>query len=384
MKIVYCVPELYNPGGMERVLTQKANYLASELGYDVTIITTEQKNRDAFFSLNEKIKLVDFGLNFDNHYNKNLFLKFILHHYKLRLYKKSLEKFLRKNAINVCVSLCGKEIEFLGDLKDCSIKIAEIHFAKDSRKHFFLARKSGKIWEWLGDIRTNQLVKSTQKLEKLIVLTKEDLNRWSKTNSNIIQIYNPSPIVAEMECSDVTKNKRFIAVGKLDAQKGFDYLISAWKLVARKHSDWKLDIFGQGQWQDMLTSMIKEAGLEGIVNLKGVSDNIMKEYLSSSAYVMSSRYEGFPMVLLEAISCGLPIVSFDCESGPNEIIKDGENGFLVAQGDIEQLAYKICEMIENDKLRVKMGFKSKEFSKNYEFPSIMEQWKALFESLIKM
>jgi glycosyltransferase involved in cell wall biosynthesis len=211
------------------------------------------------------------------------------------------------------------------------------------------------------------------------VLTNQDKNQWEKTHKNVLHIPNPATFeVREREGVDY---KSVISVGRLDPQKGYSMLIDTWVLVKDKHPEWMLNIFGTGDLKEQLEGKINALGLKGNVNLKGKSDEIENEYLKSSFFVMSSLYEGLPMVLLESMSCGLPVVSFDCEWGPREIIKDGYNGFLVETGDVNQLADKICQMIENHELRKTMSLNALEVAKKYDISIVMKKWDALFKEL---
>lgn len=379
MNIVYCIPSLYNSGGMERVLTTKVNYLSTcNPDYNITIITTDQMGRYIFFKLNSEINVVHFDINFSESFNSSLLKRYFWNYYKSKEYKNRLYAYLVDNNIDICISLCGKEMDFLTKLKDKSKKIAELHFAKSFRKQFVLSRKNNLFWRIFGELRTYQLIKVTQKLSKLIVLTKEDKLEWLKTNTNVKQIYNP----IQWENSQLSDciNKKMIAVGRLDAQKGYDMLIPIWKTVSDKYPDWELNIFGDGEWKDMLNELIKSYNLVGKVNLKGITNNIQKEYLQSSCFLLSSRYEGFGMVILEAMTFGLPIVSFNCKSGPSELIVEGENGFLIEEGYFNQFSNRICEIIENEDLRYKMSKKSYELSKEFSVDSIMKEWINLFDS----
>ncbi len=381
MKLVYCVPALYNPGGMERVLTEKVNYLVNTGKYDITIVTTDQNHRPVYFLLDDRIQLVDFGLNFEEHFAAGLVKKTWLHYKKLSLYKKKLQEYLVKCKADICISLCGKEIDFLTSLKDGSRKMAEIHFSMNNRKQFIMARHQGFLWSCLGDFRTWQLKRATRGLERLVVLTNQDAVDWQKTHKNVVVISNPIPF----NCPEKPNlnSKRVIAIGKLDEQKGYDYLLEAWKLVHARHADWQLDIFGQGPWREKLEACIEENALGDSAFLHGTTTDVKSEYLKSAFYVMSSRYEGLPMVLIEAMACGLPLVSFDCECGPREVIKEGENGFLVPMGNVEKLAGAICRLIEDGKLRERMSVKAKEYASRYSLENIMPKWMNLFNELIE-
>lgn len=182
--------------------------------------------------------------------------------------------------------------------------------------------------------------------------------------------------------SDVTE-KRVIAVGRLDYQKGFDRLIKAWKMVQRsgRFNDWKLDIFGQGEWKDMLNSMINDYGIAGTASIYAPTKQIGDEYAKSSMLVMSSNYEGFPMVMIEAMACGLPVVSFDFKCGPKDIIDDGKNGIIVHDGDIEGLANAMMKLMDNLTLRRTMSENAKKVVDTYSEENVMKQWLDLFASL---
>jgi len=382
MKLLYCIPNLYNPGGMERVISEKMNYLAALPQYEITIVTTDQQGQAICFPLDERIRIIHFDIDFNAHFGANLFKKYILHQRKLKVYKKKLTLLIEELGVDICISLCGKEIDFLDKLNVRCKKIAEIHFSMNIRKQFLTARHNGLIWKLLGTIRTRQLKQSVQRLDKLVVLTNDDKLQWERTHSNILHIPNPNPLHNETTATLV--EKRVISIGRLDAQKGYDMLVEAWALVGVRHPGWVLDIFGTGEWKQMLTDRIVELNMVGKINLCGLTTDVVSKYLDSSIYVMSSRYEGFGMVLIEAMSCGLPIVSFDCEYGPGEIITDGVEGFLVTPNNIQQLADKICQLIENEPLRKQMGVQAHKSVSRYAIENIMPQWIDLFENTVKL
>lgn len=380
MKLLYCIPALYNAGGMERVISEKANYLVNLPNYEISIVTTDQNGRDLRFPLDNRINLVHLNINFDGHYSENLLKKYFLHQKKTRIYKQKLVQLIKELEVDICISLCGKEIDFLADLPVKCKKIGEIHFSMNYRKQFLTARHKGYIWSFLGEIRTQQLKKVTERLDSLVVLTRADQMQWQQSHNNIILIPNPNPLNDKLV--SILQNNRVISVGKLDAQKGYDMLIDIWALVAVKHPEWVLDIFGIGEWEQMLLGKIKELKLESSIHLCGSAIDVTSQYIESSIYVMSSRYEGFGMVLVEAMSCGLPVVSFDCEYGPGEIIYDGINGFLIKPNNIRLFAEKICTLIENENLRKAMGNKALESVERYAKETIMQKWIGLFQKTV--
>lgn len=380
MRILYCIHGLYSVGGTERVITEKANFLAQLNDFDVTIVTTEQKqSQEIVFQINPRIDVIHLELNFNDHFNNNLISKYIKHKSKLKEYEKRLTEIIRNKKIDICISTCGKEIEFLTNIKVNCAKIAEIHYSMKNREQFIAMRTNNFLMRYWGKYRTQQLIKSVQKLDKLIVLTKEDYKQWKNVCDNIIVINNPSTFSSET--TSELKNKVAISIGRLDPQKGYDMLIRIWELVALNHPDWELHIYGDGDLKDELQESIDRKKLQNTIKLLGVTNNIKKKYLSASLYLMSSRYEGLPMVLLEAISFGLPIVSFDCEFGPREVIANGQNGYLIEPYDKELFAEKVCEIIENIELRRALGAKSFEMSTNFSIQIIMKKWIDLFNSL---
>jgi glycosyltransferase involved in cell wall biosynthesis len=380
MRLVYFIPSLYNPGGMERVLTEKLNYLSAIEGYELTVITTEQNARIPYFSIDPRVKLLHLDINYNSDFNKGIIARVLSKRKKDIQYRMLLTNFLSVYKADICISLGGKEISILPTLKDESIKILELHFAKSFRAQFISSRNSGVIWKLIGKLRTWQLIQESKKFRKVVALTEHDKSDWQKTNSNVIQIYNPTPFTVGRD-SDLSKLK-VLSVGKLDAQKGYDFLIEIWSHVAKKHPTWILEIFGQGEWDDKLQKQINNSGLQRQVQLKGLSKNVRQEYLNSSIYVMTSRYEGFPMVLLEALACGLPCISFDCKYGPNELIRNGENGFLIPEWEIQLFADKICELISDEELRNTMSLNSLRFAEQFTIDKIMKEWTSLFNNLL--
>lgn len=362
---------------MERVLTEKVNLLTAK-GYDITIITTDQKGRKPYFNLNHKINIIDTAINFEDDFHLPYWKKAIVYRKKLRRLKKLIEIELHTHKYDFTISLCGKEINFWNKLNTSAYKIAELHFAQEFKTQFISARKSSKVWGIVGKFMTLSFIKKTANLDKLIVLTKSDEKKWKETNSNVVQIYNPSSIVTD-QMPDLD-TKRFIAVGRLDEQKGFDILIQIWKDVYKTHPDWQLDIYGNGPKHSELKQLIESLELNKTITLKGVSDDIKKEYLSSSGLIMSSRYEGFPLALIEAQSCGLPIIAFNCLHGPSEIVSDGINGFLIPMQDNKLMARKICELIEKPHLRKSFSNNAKINSLKFSADHIIDEWDNLFKN----
>lgn len=377
MKIIYCTHSVCNPGGMERVLVNKVTWLVEKLHWDVSIVTTDQKNRPAFYPLPEGVRMTDLAINYSDDNVKSPIGKIIGYLKRRRKHRRLLTALLKKEKADVVVSLYPSESSFIPFIKDGSKKVLELHFCKFFRLQYGRSGLLGLIDRW----RTKQDERIVRRFDRFVVLTQEDKGYWGNL-PNLKVIPNAAKCMGNV-FSDVS-NHRVIAVGRLDYQKGFDRLIRAWQLVQQKgFHDWRLDIFGQGEWQDKLQRMIMDCALSDTVCLHKPTVCIADEYAESSLLVMSSHYEGFPMVMIEAMSCGLPVVTFDFKCGPKDIIDQGINGLLVPDGDIEGLADALAEVMSDEAYRKMMSEYAKEVVDTYSEEAVMGQWVKLFESLVK-
>ena len=224
-----------------------------------------------------------------------------------------------------------------------------------------------------------QLIRQLRKMKYFIVLSHEDAAEWTELN-NVTVIYNPLSFFPEQQSDGM--QKQVIAVGRYVPQKGFDRLISAWSIVSKRHPDWTLSIYGDGMRQQ-LQQQIDELGISSTCQLRHSVQNIVEKYCESSIFVLSSRYEGFGMVIIEAMACGIPPVSFTCPCGPRDIIDDGKDGILVENGNVEELAKKISFLIKNEEIRKEMGRMARINVDRFKIEHIALQWKTLFESVLK-
>jgi len=374
MRIVYCIAGTFNSGGMERALANKANYLAKQ-GYDVTIVTTDQQSRKPFFALSPQIKSCDLNVNYAENNDKGFVNKVLHYPFKQWKHKKRLTKLLYSLQADIVISMFCNDASFITNIRDGSKKILEIHFSKFKRLQY--ARKG--IWQLTDRMRSKMDEKTVRKFDRFVVLTREDKGYWGEL-SNMEVIEN-----AKNEWGDHTAslvNKQVIAVGRYDYQKGFDRLVEAWRLVHDRFPEWKLKIIGDGELRKELEILIDRYCLGAVIELKNSVSNILPEYLNASLLAMSSRYEGLPMVLLEAMSVGLPMVAFECKCGPKDIITDGEDGFLAPEGNVPALAEKIMQLIDDSNLRKKMGRAAKINSERFSESVVMDKWIKLFNNLL--
>ena len=364
MRLVYLIHSLHGSGGMERVLSVKASWLAEKGGCQVHIVTASLKGRTPFFPLSPKVQVHDLGTG--DSFGP-----------ALSRYGRALRKLLSELRPDVTISLGGNDIYALAQMEGVGVKLSEFHFSHDK---FLVKYGRLPLGRTYASYRIRRFEKAAAAMAALVVLTRADIPDWQSRVPLVRQIYNPVTLPDALP-SPLTE-RRMIAVGRLTSQKNQASMIRAWRMVADRHPDWTLEIYGDGPLRDSLLKQIGELGLGSQVLLKGVCRDIASRMRESSALVLSSAYEGFPLVLVEAAACGLPLLSYDCPKGPAEIIDDGRNGFLTAPGDEAGLADAICRVIEDGQLRRDMGraslLKAEEFSPD----RVMARWLELFNSLV--
>lgn len=374
MKIVYCLPSTYRMGGVERIISSKANLL-SEMGHDVSIITTDQQGKQPYFKVDEKVKCYDLGINYDKNRKRCFIKKLFYFFYNFYLHKRRLSKLLIKLKSDVVISTLFNEVSLLPQIKDGSKKIVEFHFSR-AMSHF--TKRKG----WLGYVdsfMTRNSKKILSKYSRFVVLSKEDADNWKELSN--VSIINNFCTIDITERAKLEKH-RVISVGRYEFPKGFERLISAWALISKQVPDWTLHIVGEGSLRPALERQIEDLGLEKNVFLDGASFNVAEDLLKSSIAVFTSFYEGFLMAIVEAESAGIPVVSFDTPCGPKDIIKDGKDGFLITNGDIKTLGEKLLLLMENYELRKKMGENAFENSRRFTIKEIMPQWISLFKAVL--
>lgn len=365
MRIVYNTDQIYLHGGIEKVMATKANYFATLPGVELYIITTEQKGNDPCYYLDERIHLIDLRIDYNrssSYFSLVNLKKAVLHFFRQR-------RLLRKLKPTVIISpnynFDHYWLPFVkGNIKLVKERHSSRYFEEDQRAH----AKGLKAFRF----RINDWIDS--KYDHIVVLNESEEKYVKSRNAVVI----PNPI-EDAGLYAKLSNKQVMAAGRISAIKGFDQLIDAWKYVKMREPDWQLHIYGQDylDTRERLEKLIAMYGLEDVVFFKGSVEDIPKVMTDYSIYAMTSKSECFPMVLLEALSVGLPIVSYDAPNGPRYIVKNGEDGFLTELHDPKGFSEKLILLMQNENLRKAMGIAAKKNANRFITDAVMAQWKSL-------
>lgn len=378
MHILYLYAEISIKGGTDKVLVEKANWLVNH-GYEVTIVTESQMNRPLSFDLDNKVRRVDMGLDFNKQYSKGIIIRFFIYYSLMREYKKRLKRTLLELQPDIVITAMGRSLSLLSAMKDGSIKIGEAHTTKKHLRSLHLMEEKGGAFRFVAKFMRWKMCRSVSKLKALVLLTQGDADAWKGVTKTYVI---PNPVSFYPKEPAKLENKQVIMVGRFNDAKGYDYLIPAWEIAHRHHPDWTLNVYGSGELHDDVCKWVEERHLENSIILNEPTDDIMEKYLESSVCVLSSRYEGFSLVILESMACGVPVVSFDCPYGPRTIIKNGEDGLLIEYLNKQALAEGICRLIEDEELRKRLGENARSNVMRFSKDNVMKRWDTLFNKLM--
>jgi glycosyltransferase involved in cell wall biosynthesis len=377
MKVFYIYTALLTKGGADRVLTEKANWLA-EHGYEVGIITDTQMGRPPVFPLSPKVNMINLDIDFSKEYGHNLLMRTYLYYQLMSEYKRKMKAVMDVEKPDIVITTMGRDLDFLPDLYKDGTIIGEAHTTKHFLRNFHLLEQRGFPYKQIARYWRKKMDRNVRKLKGVVLLTKEDAESWQGiTRTYVI----PNSLPFEPDVASSLQNKQAIAVGRYNNAKGYEYLVEAWQIVHQKHPDWIIHIYGSGELKEQVKSLIENNNLQDTMLMNEPTDNIREKYIESSICVVSSRYEGFSMVILESMVCGVPVVSFDCPHGPRNIIHNGEDSILVEYLNTQAMADSICQLIEHPELRMELGRKAQENILRFSKDHVMKLWTGLFDEL---
>ena len=373
MRILYVCDALAIHGGLERVLTEKANWLATHGNSDVHILTANQGNHPVCFPLHPKVQFVDLGISFHRLYQQPIWKRLVCNSHLHRRFRERLKDEIDK--ITPDIMICTR-IDYLRDI----VKVKErLPLVFESHSTCLASRFDGD--GLLRRLHVRYLQQAVKKVQTVVALTEGDAAEWRQLTPHVSVIPNVVHLNDSGIYSDSTA-KSVIFVGRFSKQKDVGSLLRIWTQVHHHHPDWQLQIYGgYGDEYEKWNAALRQTDLNIVVHAS--TSEIMEKYRENSILLMTSQYEPFGLVLPEAMSCGLPVVAFDCPYGPRSIITDGVDGYLIGNRNVGEFAEKVCKLIDNPDLRVKMGKAGVVTSKRFDMSHVMPHWKQFFSQMEK-
>ena len=361
MRIVYIIEDFSIKGGAERIVSEKASTLADDYGHEVTIVSIYKDKRPPSYPVAANVKIISLDIPFPNHEGNAV--KRLINRFSTLIHT------VKK--LNATLAIIKPDATFFTMV----VGALALPFAKNAGKRIYESHSARKFTPF-----HNFFFMMERHADTVVCLTEDDAQEYRHAKHCVV-----IPNFIEEPCHTVKdySKKSAIAVGRLEEVKGFDRLIKMWKTIALAHPDWHLDIYGDGTEKDRLQERINKYNLSDKITLCGRSDNIQERYAEHSLHVMSSRYEGLGMVMIEANACGLPSVSFNFEYGASDILKDGENGLLVPQNDREMFIKAVEQLMDNENLRATMGKKAAIMAHRYYKENIIEKWNRLLDGIMR-
>lgn len=358
------------------MLTIRANTFADEMGYDVTLLTYQQNNAPFPYSLSPKVKCVDLNVKLYTAHKYPYPFRYIKKLQLRRQLSNAIRHFLKEAQADIVVCTDKDAYEQRALIKAHTTEKLVVEAHTGIIDHEFQVRQTTNIIRrFLAIIHLNHLKETVARFDGLIALTPDDSHQWGAFLRKTV-IPNCLPDYPEQAAGTGQTHKRIIAVGRLNYQKGFDLLLQAWQTVQERHPDWRLDIFGDGEELASLSTLLPPRAA-----IHPSTPDIFAEYMCSDFLVCSSRWESFGLIIIEAMACGLPVVAFDCDNGPRNIIDDGEDGLLASNGDTADLAEKMCQMISQQAQRQKMGAAARQHATRFKTEKIIGQYDLFYKSL---
>lgn len=360
MRLLFITNGIGGPGGLERTLSVRTRLLAEQYGYDLHVVTLGERGRAPFYEFPASLRVHDLPWEGNPAARLCSWARGIA----------GVVCNVRPDLVAVCDDgFKGFCVPLLRKIT-CPV-IYERHVSR-------LIRTGGRAPSPAVRAEFAAMRALGRRFARFVVLTPGNLDEWPLANVEIIP--NPAPFYpAEPSPGD---QRRVIAVGKISPQKNYGALLAAWTRAHARFPEWKLDLFGAECDGGKLRRAVAAAGLQESFRLHEPTRDILREYLSSSICAMSSRYEGFGMMLIEAMACGVPCAAFDCPHGPKDIIRHGEDGLLAPPGDAEALGAALEELMGDDARRAAMAKRARENVRRYAADAVVARWDALYRTVL--
>ena len=373
VKILYIDSALAIYGGIERVWVDKMNWLVENSDANVYFLTTDQGCHPLVYPLSTKVNHHDLGILFQQIYRHPKWKRFHIAYKLHKLFRCRLAEFVQLHSPDIVI--CAR-INLVSDVKKVCGGIPLVFESHNT----YLAYKFGNDG-WVRRWQYQHWYRILKKVGMVVSLTNGDMAEWRRLTPRVQVIPNVVHLNTTGQTSDC-QAKNVIFVGRYSQQKDIPTLLQIWKKVNRRYPDWRLHLFGgYGELGDRLKREISRMDMN--VVLHEPTPAIHEEFLKSSMLLMTSVYEPFGLVLPEAMSCGIPVVAFDCPYGPADIISDGVDGFLIKNRDVDDYTERVCQLIESRDLRLSMGKAGVRSSRRYTAESIMPRWEQLFKNMIE-
>lgn len=374
MKILYVFRSIAVWGGIERILTDKMNWLVAH-GYEVTLLTTDQGEHAVPYEQDSRIRHHDLGICFHHQYRYGGLRRLWDVWQRRRRFRQQLAVQLQVEHPDVIVCTTADDVGMLAKLKGHTPLVVESHTICSRLVDTGRLRRLRRWWQ----------LRQLRRADVLVALTEGDAADWRQHLSRVEVIPNMvhTPHFGRGACDMRSPSSlhmpRALFVGRIDAQKQPDHLLDAWQRVQALHPDWTLDVYGEGPQGAWLRQEVVRRSLR--INLHAPTSDIFSRYAEASMLLLTSSFEPFGLVIPEAMACGLPVVAYDSPFGPRAIITDGLDGFLVPPQDVDTFARRVCQLIADEPLRRRMGQQALLTARRYEASTVMPLWERLFRQL---
>jgi glycosyltransferase involved in cell wall biosynthesis len=376
MKIAYCTDSLNHLGGIQRVTTVKASALAAIPGNEIHILTAEGEGK-SIFPLDPRVKVTDLDVRYYSDDWRSTWHLIVGTISRRRTHRARLRKALAEIAPDVVVSTGTSDKFFLPCIAPReTVVVREIHFFSRYRR-LFAHGLLGRLRAILGDIVDYKI--TIRRYDRLYLLTAEDRLLW-RNDPRVGVMPNPNSFTPRPVPTS-GREKKVISVGRYSSQKRFDNLLRIWSRIANRFPDWRLEIWGEGELHGELTALTETLGIGRSASLMGATDNVERELSTAAIFALTSDLEGFPLVIVEAMSCGVVPVSFACPTGPSDIITDGEDGFLIPPGDLDLFAGRLAWLMSQGSERERMARAARRRAEDFTPDKIARRWMDEFEWL---